>query len=77
MTAIEGKEEISDTDSGIILHSGKNTTTEYNDTAFTLNSQISIAESILKHNYITDQEIETPLHLFIQEKFHISSFTFF
>lgn len=27
MTAIESKEEISDTDSGIILHSGKKTTT--------------------------------------------------
>lgn len=27
MTAIESKEEISDTDSGIILHSGKNITT--------------------------------------------------
>lgn len=29
MTAIESKEEISDTDSGIILHSGKNVTTAY------------------------------------------------
>lgn len=28
MTAIESKEEISDTDSGIILHSGKNITTK-------------------------------------------------
>lgn len=29
MTAIESKEEISDTDSGIIVHSGMNITTKY------------------------------------------------
>lgn len=29
MTAIESKEEISDTDSGIIVHSGKNINTKY------------------------------------------------
>lgn len=29
MTAIESKEEISDTDSGIIVHSGKSITSKY------------------------------------------------
>lgn len=35
MTAMESKEEISDTDSGIILHSGKNNY-QYNNRACTL-----------------------------------------
>lgn len=37
MTAMESKEEISDTDSGIILHSGKNNY-QYNNTALDFNA---------------------------------------
>lgn len=53
MTAIESKEEISDTDSGIILHSGKDKTEE-------MSNQLSHFCTLVLHNQY--QNIDMLLH---------------
>lgn len=57
MTTIESKEEISDTDSGIVLHSGKNVSAEWSSDFKICTNECSIADDTRLNNLWSYQDL--------------------